>query len=267
MRGGVRVVGAAMVQFIGGIYESNEPWGFVIDSPYWATRAITISGIYAEANGASALVGGAFYIGHAVTSVKIVNSWLSAGTGLANATNYLFCNNGSIDPALGLGNAELILRDNFQYCPGDSCVEFYGSSYAPSVQLVSYVVGDIGGSGQRTRIRLMTASDDGIYMVSGMVHVARTGQVKGYHGSHPFMVSRDITLRSLEIGPSVMPSGTNVTLEFVACMAGATDLECLELTFAEYEYGYVTMNEQVVVPAARFAVNTTWFRTSGMRRV
>ena len=44
-RGGVKLIGAAMVQFIGGVFESNEPWGFVIDSPYFATREVTISGI------------------------------------------------------------------------------------------------------------------------------------------------------------------------------------------------------------------------------
>lgn len=66
-RGGVKIIGAAMVQFVGGVYESNQPcahypksfdaspyelssWGcavrpggFVIDSPYFATREVTIS--------------------------------------------------------------------------------------------------------------------------------------------------------------------------------------------------------------------------------
>ena len=69
---------AQMVQFLGGVYESNEPWGFILDSPLLATREVTISGIYAEGNGQHAAVGGTFYIGHAVTSVKVENSWLAA---------------------------------------------------------------------------------------------------------------------------------------------------------------------------------------------
>ena len=117
-------------------------------------------------------------------------------------------------------------------------------------------------------------------MVSGTVHVARTGQATGYHGEHPFAVSCDAEgLRSAEIGTSTLASGTNVSLVFVPCSGedghGSNDStrpssvgsECLELTFGQFEYGYVTMNEQVQRPPSTFAVNTTWFRTSRMRRV
>ena len=44
-RGGVKVNGAAMLQFVGGIYESNQPWGFVFDSPYFNTNEVTVRGI------------------------------------------------------------------------------------------------------------------------------------------------------------------------------------------------------------------------------
>ena len=263
-RGGVKVVGAAMVQFVGGVYESNSPWGFVIDSPYFSTREVSIEGIYAEANGHAARNGGTFYIGASVPSVKITNSWLAgSGVGPDQETNLMFANNGSSKSgSLSLGTspgAELILRDNFVSCAGGVCNTF-GVTRTPSEQLTSVIAGDTGASGTTIQLRLLNASDDGVYMVAGTVYVARTGQASGYyHGAHPFMVSRDAQMRSVSIGPSTSPSGTNVSLTFAG--------DALMLTFAPFEYGFVTVNEQMALSPTVFGFNSMVFPTAaGMRR-
>ena len=205
-RGGVKLIGAAMVQFIGGVYESNEPWGFVIDSPYFATRAVTITGIYTEGNGNNAMVGGAFYIGHAVSSVKILNSWLGAspcGSCPNGSKNFLFANNGSYDSVGGyaLGSAELIEKDNFKICTGStpehSCELYYGVSNTPSVELTSRIFGDSGASGSSTVVDLLAVSDDAVFLVAGTVHLSRTGEMAGFSGSYPFLASRDQAVRTI----------------------------------------------------------------------
>jgi hypothetical protein len=151
----------------------------------------------------------------------------------------------------------LILRDNFVLC--QSGCESLGVTNAPSGQLTSVIVGDIGAAGTPTSLPLLNASDDGVYMVTGIVYVARTGQADGYHGAYPFMASRDIQLRSVVVGPSIIsPAATNATLSFAQ--------DQLVLTLEAFEYGFVVINEQVAVSPSVFGFNSEAFPGAAMMR-
>jgi len=194
-RGGVKVNGAAMLQFVGGIYESNQPWGFVFDSPYFSTREVTVRGICTrdacsrlsccccarvvsltttrcadtEGNGNMAMTSGNFYMSRAISSLKVIDSWLAAGRcdppNCPNGSkNYIFFNNAT----WGEG-AQMIEENNFLYCGGStaehSCQNYAGVSNALSKQLTSAVIGDSAAAGTPTTADLLAVSDDAVFVV------------------------------------------------------------------------------------------------------
>lgn len=217
-----------------------------------------VQGIYTEGNGCQAVAGGTIYIGRSVTSVKILNSWLSAGLSAPNSSvNYLICNNGTV------GNAKVIEKDNFLLCPNDTpghtCKLYNGVSNMPSKQLTSTIIGDPGASGVPQTVDLLSVSDDVVFMVAGAVHLSRTGETSGFSASHPFIASRDAAgSRHVSVGPTTIPSGTRVNLTFVG--------DRLRLSCPAFEFGFVVLSEQVDGNPSRYVFNTTIFPDAGMPR-
>ena len=226
-----------------------------------------------EGNGLQSMVGGGFYVGRSVTSVKILNSWLGAGLPVVNSSaNYLFWNNGS---------SELIEKDNFKYCPPADpfdvdrriCTLYNGVSNTAAQHLTSVILGDPGAAGQTTVVDLLSVSDDALFMVAGTIHLTRTGQEKGFSGTYPFLAAREASGLSrhphLSVGKSTIPSGTHFNLSFARRRQDGTkaDASVLQLTIPGYEWGFVTLDEQASGQPTAYIFNGTVFpAASGMPR-
>ena len=161
-------------------------------------------------------------------------------------------------------SAELIQRDNFLICTGStpqhSCDVFHGVSNEPPRQLISKVLGDVAAAGQSSTVNLVNISDDVAFLIAGTVHVSRTGQASGFTGSYDFVASRDQTgSRHVSVGDSSIKAGTRVQMAFEG--------DTLQLTLDEFEYGYLTVTEQVDGHPRLFAWEPSVFAGVGMQRV
>ena len=87
--GGVKIIGAAGVSWIGGVVESNNGFGFYIGNTSYAVRNVHISDVYMEFNGWGVALGASFYIFGAWANVVIENCWLAFGA-QAGHTHHLF---------------------------------------------------------------------------------------------------------------------------------------------------------------------------------
>lgn len=90
-KGGVRIQGASVLLWEGGVVEANEPYGFNIGAVPGgsATRVVTIRDCYLELNGFNSTLGYAFYATGPWADISVDNCSLSYGADTGN-TNYLF---------------------------------------------------------------------------------------------------------------------------------------------------------------------------------
>jgi Pectate lyase superfamily protein len=242
-KGGIRIEGCAEVLWLGGIIESNNAWGVIIKSAYDATRSVFINNIYAENNGHAATVGGFMYVGTStVSDVGMNQCWIGYGQNTGQ-TNYFVYNSGT---------AKISLNDNFQVSFGTGTnIEYQGVANTPWFTLISPVLGDVGASGVPFTYTLLTASNDGNYVFSGVVTCMRTG-VTNQHGYFPFVASRDNAgSRSVEFGANAGTAlGANPTIAW-----SGNDLQ---VTFPAYEYGNIQINPAVNATTT-LTFNTTVF--------
>ena len=109
-------------------------------------------------------------------------------------------------------------------------------------------------------MNLVNISDDSAFLIAGTVHVSRTGQANGFTGSYDFVASRDKTgSRHVSVGDSSIKAGTRVQMAFEG--------DTLQLTLDEFEYGYLTVTEQVDGHPRLFAWEPSVFAGVGMQRV
>ena len=250
-KGGVKIIGAAMVSFIGGIYESNNAWGFIISNQgYWATRNIHIRNIYMEDTPHAANVGGLFYLGGVWENVTVEQSWLGYGTE-EGRLGYCFYVDRTIDAAV------FKERDNFTV-GGPSAIKFYGTTHDKPEVLISPAFGDIGAGNIATSTTVATISNDGKWMVSGFIHAKRNSDVPG--GVFPFIASRDSTsARSVSVGSSIAGSATvPPTMSFVG--------DELRISLAPYHYAFVEVREQMISPPTTFEWEPSLFGVMMRRR-
>lgn len=254
-KGGVKIEGCAAVNFFGGVYESNHAWGFIIGSATDATRNININGIYTELNGEDATSGGFLYVGENTANVSVTNCWLAHTAG-SGKTNYLVY----IDDATYSTASGIRLENNFTYGFGSGTnVTYTGKHKQKSERLVSNLVGDVGGSGVANTYDVATVSNDGSWMISGTVNISRTGTTN-QHGVYPFLAKRDNAgSRSVEVGSSLISAVSSApTMSW-----NGNDLE---VTFPAYEYGTVTLDEQVSSAPTTLTMGSTLFPNVLMRR-
>ena len=230
-KGGVKIVGAAMVSFIGGVYESNNAWGFIISNQgYWATRNIHMRNIYMEITPRAADVGGLFYLGGNWENVTVEQSWLGYGTP-EGRLGYCFYVDRALDHVI------FKERDNFTV-GGPSAIKYHGATHDKSETLISPIFGDTSAGNIATSTTIATVSNDGAWMISGFINVKRNSDTPG--GVYPFIASRDSTsARSVSVG-SAIAGGAAVppTMSFSG--------DELRVSLAPYHYAFVEVKEQII---------------------
>ena len=231
-KGGVKIVGAAMVSFIGGVYESNNAWGFIISNQsYWATRNVHIRNIYMEHTPQHADVGGLIYVGGSWQHVTVEQCWLGYGTE-AGRTGYGFFVDRLLDQSV------FKQRDNFMTSVGPGGIQFFGKTHDVSEPMISSIFGDVGAGNIATSTPIATISNDGKWMVSGFIHAKRNSDTPG--GVYPFIASRDNTsARSVSVGNAMVGgAATAPTMSFVG--------DELRVSLATYHYAFVEVKEQIM---------------------
>jgi hypothetical protein len=224
--GGIRIEGAAEVYWSGGIIESNEAWGVIIDSAFNGNSAIFFDNLYGEFNGYNASTGGFIYVGSLTSNVSVKNSWITYGANTGN-TNYFLYNASTSDVQVS-GNTVVVVG-------AGTSIQQLGITKQPIRPLTSIILGDVAASGSATTTTIFTATDNGHYVVSGVITGARTG-VTNQHGYYPFVATRDNSgSRSVEIG------ATGVTaLSSPPTMAWSGN--DLQVTIPGFNYVTVTLN-------------------------
>ena len=184
------------------------------------------------------------YVGTStVSDIGMNQCWIGYGQNTGQ-TNYFVYNSGT---------AKISLNDNFQVSFGTGTnIEYQGVANTPWFTLISPVLGDVGASGSPFTYTLLTASNDGHYVFSGVVTCMRTG-VTNQHGYFPFVASRDNAgSRSVEFGANAGTAlGANPTIAW-----SGNDLQ---VTFPAYEYGNIQINPAVSNTTTTLTFNTTVF--------
>jgi hypothetical protein len=229
-KGGIKIVGCAEVAWTGGIIESNHPWGVNIQSGYNATRSVWFNNLYAELNGQYATQGGFMFIGDLTDYVGVTQSWIGYYAETGNTNHYIYNS---------VNSASVYEEQNFVFGFGTgTLVQYIGVSNQPFQPILSKVFGDFGASNTPTTTTLCTVSDDGYYIVSGVVLVSRAGTTN-QHGYFPFMAKRDVAgSRSVEIGATGISA---VTTAPTIAWSGND----LQVTLAGFMYGMATIDVQL----------------------
>ena len=252
--GGVKVSGAAGFWIHGGIIESNQIVGIECDFLGQSTRSVGISNVYSEFNGYDQNNGALIWLGSLVSDFYLENCWLAYGANNAAHTNYLVNNTGS---------AKVYYRNNFLTSVGSgTAVQFGGRSNLRNDEVFSKTsgfFGDPGSSGNSVTQTILTASANGLWMVSGYLHFRRNSDQTG--GIYPFVAAYDGNVgRFANIGTSIVSGSTAApTIAFVG--------DNLQITTPGYCYAYVSnVTEQILGAPTTFTWNPTMFPNSSIRR-
>ena len=246
-KGGIKIAGAAAFEWHGGIIESNNAWGVNIQTQLGGngSSACVINNVYGELNGWDATEGGFMYLGSFVTGIQVNESWISYGA-QTGKTNYFLLN---------FGSATFTQQGNslVDVLGGGTSVLYSGKSNLYYTPLISNILGDIGAEGIASTTTLLTSSDDGTFVISGVINCSRTGTIN-QHGYYPFIAKRDGSgYRSVQIGASGISA---ITTPPTISWSGNN----LQVILDAYEYGTVTLNPQVGTSApTTFTINDTVF--------
>ena len=252
--GGIKVAGAAGFYVEGGIIESNNIVGVEIVFQGQSCRSIVFSKVYGEYNGYDQNGGAAFYVGSLVNDFTLTDSWFGYGANTAGHTNYLINN---------VGGAKIYYGNNFLNAVGAGTAVTLNGKTNLSVDedpaKTSGFFGDPGASGNTVNTTILTATANGLWMVSGFLHFRRNSDQTG--GIFPFVAAYDGNVgRFANIGASIVSGST-------AAPTIAFSGDNLQITTPGYCYAYVTgIHEQILGAPTTFAWNTAIFPTSSLRR-
>ena len=258
-KGGVRISGAAMVAWIGGVIESNNAWGVLVTPPSdgIATRNIHFKNIYCEDNPHSATVGGNFYSSGIWEHFTVEQSWLGYGAGVGR-TGYNFWITGGLH-----AHTKFIERDNTYYFLGGGTGIIYHPDSRSNITApinISAIFGDTAPIGAVTTTTMFAVSEDGKWIISGILHIKRNSDTTG--ATLPFTVAYDpvVVGRQFSIGASINGSTAPApTLLF--------DGVNFNITLPAYCCAYVEVNDGgIVVPPTTLIYNSAVFGEQGMRR-
>lgn len=237
-KGGVRVAGAASLNWSGGIVENNNAWGFIISQQgTFATRVIHISNVYMENNpnsSSASTVGGAFNAGGSWEDLFIEKCWIGYGAKVG-AIGYCFYVTGS---------SQCIFKESGNFTtPGGAGtnVRNYNQNNRLdwSREWVSRIIGDATVGGNPTTNTLLVASTDGgRWQISGLIYCKRDSDLVG--GVYPFIAARDSNaaagVKQVSVGTAL--GGLSASTAPTMAWAGTS----LQITFAAYHYGSVSLS-------------------------
>jgi len=130
--GGIKVQGASVVSWIGGIIESNNGYGvYVGDAPGGASsRLVHFKQTYFEYNGYDVAIGALLYATGPWANIVVEDCWLAYGANTGN-TNTLFYINASLD------NGNFVEKNNTYIPLGAGTINKYAGTHFASPQLAT----------------------------------------------------------------------------------------------------------------------------------
>lgn len=246
-KGGVSINGATMVGFIGGIYESNNAWQFLLGQiTDQSLQLVDIQDVYIEGRPpGSATVGGAFYFNRG-SKINIENCEIGFGAGSGD-TSYAFY-------IADTANVGIISERNNQYTGGGAGTSLYinaGASLKRKIEpVVTVQMGDTGGSGSPVTQTLLTASNDGAYKIIGTINVGRNNE---QGGRYPFIATRYNSTRSVAVGAAIVGSATTAPT-----MAWSGDN--LQITFGANHIGHIEFSYTQNSMPTTFTLNSAFLQ-------
>lgn len=230
-KGGVKIVGAADVSFIGGVYEANNAWNFIIsDQTAQGTTNVHLENLYMEACPNGATVGGMIYAAGIWNELSVEKSWIAYGANGVGETGYGFNINRTANSQIFTESQNTLTAFG-----SGTAIKFRGWTLEAGHTFSNQgTLGDIANTGVAVTHTIITVTDDGTYMLSGVIEVTRHGTTQT--GLYPFMAQRNITGRSVAVGASIVTAAS-------AAPTAAWVGDDLQITFPGNEYGRVIINE------------------------
>ena len=246
-KGGMKFTGGAAINWHGGVIESNNGWGVLIDasaSPE-PISGISFSNVYMEGSPAGATVGGFFHTTNSNWyALSVKNSYfLYGGTAgqtvtIFDITPNLFTSTGGMTPSFSEeGNTFDLLGTNA------ATVAIYGAStktLLPARTLTSNVFGDLGfaNTPQTNTILTVTADQGAVFWgwtIDGWIHLRRNDDTIAQR--YPF------TVTFTNGGGITVSVGTTITGTTISAPTMAMSGNNLQITTAGSYYAWVEVND------------------------
>lgn len=230
--GGIKIIGGAGIYWIGGIIESNNPWGANVQgAAYAACRSVVFDDVYSELNGTPSERGGFLFAGSVLQDVHVRNGWHTVTSQTGNINYFIY----------NASTAQFEDANNFVYLTGGSGSEVYAAGFTnrPAQTLYSVVIGDTGSTGNSTTATVATVTADGLWTIRGFIHCRRNSDNTG--GVYPFVVSYDSNVVGIKVnvGSSIVSSATTPPTIAINGSGPYT----IDVTFAGYHYGHLELED------------------------
>lgn len=172
LKGGLRMKGGDVVNFNGGVIESNHPWGVVVEDADMIGSSNTKIVTYSELNGIDATTGGYMHIGAYGNHMTLGNSSVRYGSNTKGKTNYGVFKKQGANVLGAAGPAEDFIEDDQV-----SFISIYTSSegvniaregvgYGLPFRMQSEMIGDFGGAGAANTYTLCNVTDELAFMIN-----------------------------------------------------------------------------------------------------
>jgi hypothetical protein len=205
---GVIINSAAGVQWIGGIVEHNDAWGFIISPAVSGASvgSLHLSPAYMEVNPASAPVGGNVYTSGPWNNITVSKSVMYYGGAAVGQTGYNFYVTGGATE--GGGNNFKAYDNSYSTASYAGTKIFsFGASQTPPVRMISARFGDkvAANVASDTTIVSLSSVTSGVKL-SGFITSQRTSDSVG--AIYPFLAVVNGATRTSSIGAAIAGAST-----------------------------------------------------------
>lgn len=230
--GGIKIIGGAGIYWVGGIIESNNPWGANVQGAgYAACRSVVFDDVYSELNGTPSQRGGFIYAGSNLLDVHVRNGWHGVSSDTGNINYFIY----------NASTAQFEDANNFVTLTGGAGTEVYALGYTNRAAQTIYteVFGDVNSSNTATTTTLATVTADGLWTIRGFIHCRRNSNNTG--GVYPFVVSFDANVAGIQanVGASIVSTATTAPTVAINGSGPYT----IDVDFAAYHYGHVELED------------------------
>lgn len=205
---GVVINSAAGVQWIGGIVENNDAWGFIISPAVSGASvgSLHLSPAYMEVNPASAPVGGNVYASGPWNNITVTKSLMYYGGPQAGQTGYNFYVTGGA--TAGGGNNFKAYDNSYSTASyAGTNIFSFGASQTLPTRMISARFGDTiaANVASDTTIATLTSATSGVKL-SGFITSQRTSDSTG--AVYPFVAVVNGATRTAAIGAAIVGAST-----------------------------------------------------------
>ena len=228
-KGGLRIIGAANVYWIGGVVENNNAWGVMIENTTgYLPRVISFRNMYMEYNPivtSNTTIGGNFLVSGDYARITVEDSWMQFGAPVGGTGYCFYIANGAAE------NSYFKESNNHVASEGAGTnTRSYGLKYDWTRTYTS-----IGLSAGTTAI--LSTQQAGTWAVTGFIHSKKSTDTTG--GLYPFIAAYNTSAGGgalqAKVGLSIV--GASATAPTLAWGGGY-----LNLTMPTDHTGYIELN-------------------------